>query len=350
MIRVAILGAGIGREHLEAYRSLPDKFDVTLMVDQDLSRIDGIRDGDTFKSAQTLSAAYDDPDIDLIDICLPPHLHVSVTLAALNAGKHVICEKPLAMNLADIDRIKSAANRSGCTVFPVFQYRWGPSHACLRALIKSGLAGRPQVASLETHWSRDADYYSVPWRGTWAGEQGGAILSHAIHNHDLMTHFMGPVAAVSAMTTTRVNEIETEDCAALAFAMSNGALCTSSVTLGAAKDETRLRFVFENLTATSGTAPYAPGSEPWTFCGRTSDIDMKINNFLKVDCEEPVGFSGMFLEISKAIAGQENTAPTLDDGKASVQLVTAIYHAARTGARIELPIKDDNPLYQGWQP
>jgi predicted dehydrogenase len=61
------------------------------------------------------------------------------------------------------------------------------------------------VASLETHWNRGPDYYAVPWRGTWAGEAGGAILGHAIHAHDLLCRYFGPVAQVQAQLATRVN-------------------------------------------------------------------------------------------------------------------------------------------------
>lgn len=350
MIRVAILGAGIGREHLRALRALPDQFCVAMVVDQNVERIDEIREADSFRSASTIDAALNDPEIDLIDICLPPHLHVPTTLAALKAGKHVVCEKPLATNLADVDRIKAASRRHKRQVFPVFQYRWGPPLAQLRALIGAGLAGASQVGAIETHWSRGADYYAVPWRGTWTGEQGGAVLGHAIHNHDLMMHFMGPVAGVSAMTSTRVNPIETEDCAALSFQMTNGALCTSSITLGAAFDQTRIRLVFEHLTATSGTAPYAPGSERWEFVARDPANQSLVNKVIVGTKAEPVGFAGFFAALADATAGRANQAITLDDGAASVELVTAIYHAARTGQRVSLPLGPDHPLYDGWQP
>ena len=85
----------------------------------------------------------------------------------------------------------------------------------LRHLLNQVLAGKPLVASLETHWNRGKDYYSKPWRGTWNGEQGGAILSHSIHIHDLISMIFGSVSSVFAKLTTRVNDIEVEDCAAL---------------------------------------------------------------------------------------------------------------------------------------
>ncbi|WP_171207885.1 MULTISPECIES: Gfo/Idh/MocA family protein [unclassified Ruegeria] len=350
MINVAILGAGIGTQHLDALERLSDTFRVSAVVDKDTARIEEIRGVSGFRAVSDIQDVLDDPTIDLIDICLPPHLHVPITLAALAAGKHVVCEKPLATSMREVQQIIDASGKARRHVFPVFQYRWGPSFAQLRHLQSTGLTGAVQTAALETHWSRGADYYAVPWRGTWAGERGGAVLGHAIHNHDLLTHIAGEVASLSAMTTTRVNPIETEDCAAICFQMASGALCTSNITLGAAKDETRLRIVFEHLTATSGTEPYAPGQPPWSFVARNPEDQGKIDAALASAPPEPVGFEGFFTELGKALQSEPNAAVSLADGAASVGLVTAIYHAARTGQRLDLPIKPDHPLYEGWQP
>ncbi len=350
MIRVAILGAGIGREHLAAYQRLPSQFTVSMLVDQDMDRASGLVSGDTIRIESDIKSAIIDPDIDVIDVCLPPHLHVEVCLAALAHGKHVICEKPLTTSLADVDRLEVAAAKADRHVFPVFQYRWGPSLAQMMHLIDLGLTGRRLSASLETHWLRGADYYAVPWRGTWAGEQGGAVLGHAIHNHDLLCHIFGPVDALGAFTTTRVNDIETEDCAAIAFEMADGALATSNITLGAAFDRTRLRFVFEKLTATSGDAPYAPGADPWRFEARDPVFQSEIDHALQSAPKPKTGFDGFLTEVSKAIEGKQNTAITLAAGRKSVELVTAIYAAARTGHRVNLPLPTSHPMYAGWQP
>jgi len=167
---------------------------------------------------------------------LPPHLHCPVSVKALEAGKHVICEKPIVLSLDEADRLEAAAEAFDRKVFPVFQYRYGRGMEQLKALQNAGVSGKAYVASIETHWNRDAEYYEVPWRGTWVGEAAGALFVHAIHAHDLLYYVLGPVAQVFALADTRVNEIETEDCAALAFRMENGALVTSSVTLGAGDD------------------------------------------------------------------------------------------------------------------
>ncbi len=349
MISVAILGAGIGAQHFECYRYLANQFNVVRVIDQDVGKARALTKGTSSTPGTQIKDALDDPSIDLIDVCLPPHLHASVTLDALSKSKHVICEKPLTTSLKDIAAIKSAAKRYNRRVFPVFQYRWGPGLAKLRHVIRSGFAGQPIIAAAETHWNRGADYYAVPWRGTWDGEQGGAVLGHAIHSHDLLSQVMGPVASVSAFTTTRVNNIETEDCAAINLEFANGALGTSSITLGSATDETRLRYVFEHLTATSDTNPYCPGLGDWTFTARNPSRQKELEMILAQAPSERPGFEGFLAAVTDDLTSNNALAVTLEDGAASVELVTAIYHAARTGRRVDLPLAENHPLFEGWK-
>lgn len=351
MISVAILGAGIGREHLAGYRSLPDRFAVKWVIDLDTDRAQSILDGDRGPQVSAdAQEALQDPEVDLIDICLPPALHVDMALKALHAGKHAILEKPIAASLAEVDRLQDAEAHGKARLFPVFQYRYGPATAALDALIDCGLAGQPQVAAVETHWDRDADYYAMPWRGTWAGEMGGAVLSHAIHNHDLLCRYFGPVAQVQAMLTTRVNPIETEDCAAISIGFENGALATSSVTLGAAGNTSRLRFVFEHLTATSGDAPYAPATGQWQFAARDPAKQGEVDRIVAEAARAPVGFQGYLAAVAGALTGTAGRAVTLRDGRASVELVSAIYAAQAQGEQMRLPMKKSAAIYHGWQP
>ncbi|MBV6656552.1 MAG: Gfo/Idh/MocA family oxidoreductase [Devosiaceae bacterium] len=350
MIMVAILGAGIGAEHLEGYRALPETFRVKTVCDLDAARAQSIIGDDPIEVETAADAVLSDPELDLIDICLPPHLHFGTALAALAAGKHVICEKPLVRSVREADALADAAAKAGRQVFPVFQYRFGRGLQQLKALQTAGLAGKAYTASIETHWNRDAAYYAAPWRGTWAGESGGAVLGHAIHNHDLLSYSLGPIAAVQAQTATRVNAIEVEDCAALLFEMQSGALVTSSVTLGAGFDETRLRFCFEGLTATSGTEPYAPGAGQWQFVARAPTTQDAIDTMLASLTPERSGYAGFFEAVAQALDGHPGRDVTLADGRRSIELVTAVYHAARTGTRVPLPLGKDHALYEGWQP
>lgn len=350
MITVAIIGAGIGREHLAGYRALPDRYGVRRLIDQDTARAQEVAGDSGMAIGPDIDEALGDPTIDLIDICLPPHLHVPMAIRALAAGKHVVLEKPIAPSLSECDLLADAEQASGRRVFPVFQYRYGPGTAALDALIAAGLVGRPQVAALETHWNRGASYYAVPWRGTWAGERGGAVLGHAIHNHDLLCRYFGAPAGVSAQVATRVNPIETEDCAAIALRFEGGALATSSVTLGAAGDTTRLRLVFEHLTATSGDLPYAPADGPWTFAARDPARQPEVDAVLAGLPAPRSGFAGYLEAIADALGGQTGREVTLTDGRRSIELVTAVYAAARAGKEVALPLSPDARFYQGWLP
>ncbi len=349
--RVAIIGAGIGAEHLAAYAKLPDLFDVRILCDLDVDRAQKavVGYGDIQVMAD-FDAVLKDAAIDLVDICLPPHLHVMACLKALEAGKAVICEKPLAPSLAEVDQIAAKLTQTNGFLSPVFQYRFGQGAAQLTALIAAGLTGQAQVATLETHWNRDAVYYKAPWRGTWAGENGGALLGHAIHIHDLIRHFMGPVASIYARTATRVNDIEVEDCAALSLEMDNGALVTSSVTLGAAQDASRLKLVFENVTVESDQSPYAPAAKPWRFTARAPMGQARIDDVVSDVAPAPVGFEGYLRSVAKALQGDRSQMVTLADARASIEFVTTCYASARRGEVIALPYPKTGSLYAGWTP
>lgn len=350
-LKVAILGAGIGAQHMDAYLELPQQFLVTTVCDRDTPRAQSVAAQSAPYQCQVstdIEQVLHDPAIDVIDICLPPHLHCDVTLQALAAGKHVICEKPLAASLAEVDQMICAVEVAGRVLAPIFQYRYGHGFYQLAALMQAGLTGKPLVASLECHWNRDADYYAIPWRGTWAGEQGGAVLGHAIHLHDLMCMVLGPVERLSAMLATRVNEIETEDCAALAFTLKNGALVTSSITLGAADDTSRLRFCFEHLTAESGRNPYRPGDGNWSFQARAPTSQQDIDKVLATVNKGLIGYAGLFQEVAKAINGLPSQLVSMADGRRSIELVSAIYQAARSGQTVSLPLAETDPIYGGW--
>lgn len=351
--RVAILGAGIGAMHLKGYLALPDRFEVAALCDLDTGRAEKVLTEAGAKAEVTddLEALLGRADIDIIDICLPPHLHASVALRALEAGKHVVCEKPLVASVAEADALVAAAARTGLSVTPVFQYRYGREMAKLRALVAAGLTGTPYAAALETHWDRGAAYYAVDWRGTWAAERGGCVLGHAIHNHDLLVAIMGPVRSVSARLATRVNAIETEDCAAVSFELESGALATSSVTLGAARNTSRLRFVFEHLTVESGDAPYAPAEAGWSFIARDPARQAEVDAITEGLGAVHAGFPGLFEAMGDAMDGQGGAEVTLAQGRASIELVTAIYASDRAGgAPIALPLSADHALYEGWLP
>ena len=350
--RVAILGAGIGAAHAEGYLANPQGYRVVAICDLDAARaatLVAIVPGAVVETSYEAVLARS--DIDLIDICLPPWLHFDAIMAALASGRNVLCEKPLVGSLAEVEQLKQAAASANRVVVPVYQYRYGNGLAGLRRLIKAGLAGRSLVASIETHWNRPPEYYDVPWRGRKATELGGAILGHAIHQHDLLTFTMGPVRRVSAKVAVRVNAIETEDCAAICLELASGALVTSSVTLGAAEEVTKLRFCFSELSAENpGVPPYRPGEGAWRFTARGTRRQEEIDAVLAGVAPRLESFAGLFEALHPALAGAAPWPLTLQDAARSLELVSAIYYAAATNTVVELPLPPDHPVRAGWEP
>src|SRR5204862_571648 len=134
----------------------------------------------------------------------------------------------------------------------------------------------------------------VPWRGKWATERGGALLSHAIHTHDLLCYVLGSPRRLFAYTTTRVNRIEVEDCAAATIEMADGSAAALGVTLGSAEEITRHCFSFSGLVAESNTRPYRSSGDPWKFVGDTPELSERIEATLAAFRPLPEHYAGQF--------------------------------------------------------
>ena len=351
-LSVAVVGLGVGKEHLAAYARLPDLYRIKAVCDLDAARAAAIAAefGAPVATAQ-FAELIAMRDLDVIDICTPPGTHRTLAEQALRAGFHVVCEKPLVGSLRDADALISVAETSPGTLFPIFQYRFGNGLQKLKFLQARGLTGRSYLSTIETSWRRPAEYYAVPWRGKWATELGGCCLSQAIHAHDILSFINGPVKSVSARLTTRVNAIEVEDCGAIAIEMADGSVAALALTLGSAEELSRLRFTFENLTAENrGTEPYKPGKDPWYIKGSNEDADRRIAAALRDFERSAESFEGQFTHIHAAIVDGAPTPVTLGEARASLELITAIYHSAETGTVVTLPIGSDHPKYGGWVP
>jgi predicted dehydrogenase len=350
-LRVAVVGCGIGASHVRAYKTLEAQFALTTICDIDEAKARALAEehgvprvvGDFAELCRM-------DDLDVIDICTPPHLHFAQIRQALAAGKHAICEKPLVGSLKEADELVADETASGRRLMPIFQYRFGHGLQKLRFLQAEGLTGTPYQATIETAWRRRAEYYAVPWRGKWATELGGALLGHAIHAHDLLCYVLGPVRSVFARVATRVNAIEVEDTAAVALEMASGALASLSLTLGSAAEISRHRFTFQNLSTESNTRPYTASGDPWTFTGDSPELAARIEEELARFTPLPESYAGQFYRFAEALHTGGELPVTLADARASLELITAMYHSAQTGQPVELPIGPDHPKYASWLP
>lgn len=350
-LKVAVTGLGIGRSHIEdGFHANSELFEVAAICDRNKERLQST--GDAFgieRREQDFEALLAMDDIDIIDICTPPGTHRDMILAALKAGKHVICEKPLVGSLADIDMLLEAESRSTAHVMPIMQYRYNDGVQKAKHIIDSGIAGKPYIATCEVHWHRDAAYYEREWRRTWEGALGGTLMNHAIHLNDLLFYLLGPARSLFARMATRVNPIEVEDCASISLDMKCGALATISATTGSIDQLSRLRLCFENVTFESDRTPYNPGGEPWKIVPANDDIAARIDAALKNFTPPPARFAGQMREFHKAICNKTPLPLTLADARQSLDFATACYWSAKTYSAVALPVMADHPFYNGWQ-
>ncbi len=335
-LRVGVAGLGIGQAHLLAYVLAPERFEVIAVADTDASR----RERGAADWGVAAVATVDellDLDLDVVDLCTPPAVHEEQCVAALERGLHVVCEKPLVADLDALARLEAAESESSGSLMPIFQYRFAPGVARMKAVADSGLCGRLYLATSETAWQRGDEYYAEDWRRTVAGSGGGTVFQHGTHAHDLLTFVAGPFTTVVGRTATLVNDIETEDCAAAVATTVDGGLASMAVTLGSVREVTRLRFCFERVTAESSTEPYEPGNEPWAFDWATPSDAAAADEVWAAMPEAPSGFGGQLAAFADALATGSPPPVTLADARRALELVEGWYHSARTGRTVDLP-------------
>jgi predicted dehydrogenase len=346
-LQIAVVGSGIGAEHIKGYQELPELFEVKVLCDVDVERAAPVAEK---YGIPKVTGSFDEvcrrPDIDVIDVCTPPGFHLDQIQLALKAGKHVICEKPLVGSLAAVDLVSRLANESGRHVMPIFQYRFGHGLQKLKYLVDQKLVGEAFVFNVDVAWWRDSEYYRNPWRGKRATELGGALLSQAIHAVDMVLYILGPAKSVFGRTTTRVNQIEVEDCVAISMAMEDGSLGTISVTLGSLAEISRHRFTFRNVTAESNAEPYANSREPWVFSFNPAGNEKQIKDALEQLTLVPERYAGQFHHFYQALRDGAELPVTLRDARAALEIIAATYYSSDANMPVDLPIGPGHPRYE----
>jgi predicted dehydrogenase len=174
---------------------------------------------------------FTDPAIDIVCICTPSGQHAAETLAAIQAGKHVLVEKPMALNLADADAMIAAAAAHGVQLGVVLQRRFEPAFQAVQVAIEASALGHVTLASLSIPYLRSQSYYDqAPWRGTWALDGGGVLMNQGIHLVDLLIWLLGDPVAVQAEAATLQRRIEVEDTLTATLRFPSGALAAIAAT------------------------------------------------------------------------------------------------------------------------
>jgi UDP-N-acetyl-2-amino-2-deoxyglucuronate dehydrogenase len=285
-------------------------------------------------------------DIDVVTIATPSGAHLEPALAAAAAGKHLIVEKPLEVTVSRCDQMIKSCEKAGVVLATIFPSRFHESAKLLKNAVEKQRFGRLTLADAYVKWYRTQQYYdSGAWRGTWKLDGGGALMNQAIHSVDLLLWLMGDVVEVTAHTDMLAHErIEVEDVAVATLRFANGALGVIEATT-AAFPGTLKRI---ELQGTHGSATLQEEDiTQWSFAKMTA-ADRALVEKMKGKTQtgggaadpKAIGHHGhreLFKNVLAAIKSGQSLAIDGHEGRRSVELIQAIYTAAKTGRCIKLP-------------
>lgn len=334
-IGFAIVGCGmISKFHANAIEALEDAYlaGVYDPVPASMERASKLYGVPGFESMAALLACE---DVDAVCVCTPNGLHAPIAMQILNAGKHVVIEKPMALTLADADAIIAAAKKRNLCVCVISQLRFSPAVQAVKKAVEDGMFGKIVSASLSMKYWRDEAYFaSSGWRGTWKMDGGGALMNQGIHGVDLLQYLVGSVKNLTALCKTQTRPVEVEDSAVAILEFANGAVGT--------------------LDAFTTCCPGYP--RRLEICGDQGSIVLQEEDILRWDlpgkkpdltshgsaaASDPSAISnaGHIRQLGnmvKAIRGEEALLVDAVEGRKPVEIILSIYESSDKGVSIAL--------------
>ncbi|MBM79305.1 MAG: oxidoreductase [Planctomycetaceae bacterium] len=297
-----------------------------------------------------LDAMLADPNVDIVSVCTPSGAHMDPAVKAANAGKHVVVEKPLEITLKRCDKIIDACRKNKVKLCTILPSRFSPANIALKQAIDQGRFGQLTLGDTYVKWWRSQEYYdSGGWRGTWALDGGGSYMNQAIHNVDLLYWFMGEVADVTGHTATLAHTgIEVEDVGVATVRFANGALGVLEATTSAFPGLLKKT----EIHGTTGSVIVEQDDVLlWEFAkNRKSDDKIRAKFAKKEGCtggaSDPsaISYQGHMDQLKDFLKAIDTGGDPLvdgEEGRKSVEIILAIYKAAWSGKRVELPLKSD---------
>lgn len=335
-VRYAIVGAGvIGPTHANALAQIKG-VKLVAVCDKELDRAEKLAAKYGARAVADLADIINAKDIDAVSVCTPSGLHGDMAIALLQAGKHVVSEKPMDITVEKCNAMIAAWEKTDRKFTVIFQNRWAPDMQKTKRLVEAGRFGTLAMANAMVPWYRTQEYYDTGgWRGTWQWDGGGALMNQSIHTIDLVQWLAGPVVEVSAHYAVRCHKIETEDVAVAALKFKNGALGTIIGTTCAWPGFP----VKVELFGSNGTAIVENGKfhtlrfmdEPEGQAGGTAAADAG-------GAADPtsIGLKGHAAQLQDFIeAIQQDRMPAVDprEGKRAVAIIRAIYESSDKGGQ-----------------
>jgi UDP-N-acetyl-2-amino-2-deoxyglucuronate dehydrogenase len=233
-VRFAVVGLGMGLIHCQDLVDA-EGCELVAVCDSSPERLRATTEKFGVRACESFEALLRDPEVEVVSICTPSGTHADLSIQALRAGKHVVCEKPPDVSVEAVDRMIAARDATGRELMVIFQARFEPVYIHLREAIQSGRLGRLIGLHGTVNWYRAQSYFVSPgmWKGTWALDGGGSLANQGVHTADLLQWLGGPVAEVYGKFGRYAHDIESEDKTAALLTFANGALGTLTTTTAA---------------------------------------------------------------------------------------------------------------------
>ncbi len=346
-MKYALIGCGrVSANHIKAARE--NGFDIVGVCDTDALHIDIMfkKSGISASESALIRRFFDWDEMldtvhpDLVSIALPSELHAEAACDVILRGINCIIEKPMAMSIAEADRIIAVTEKTGATVSVCHQNRFNAAVLEMRCALESGRFGVLSNAAVTVRWHRDEQYYSqAAWRGKWASD-GGTLMNQCIHGIDLLRWMCGDdIESVYGVTNNVCHPyIEAEDVGAAVIKFKNGVVATVEGTVNV-----NLSDMEEHLTLIGGRGSMKLGG----MCANTveyrsfDDASECTGGLLHENVSNVYGngHAKLFGDVAAAI--KEHRTPFVDvyAGKRALEAVLAIYKSAHDGAPVRLPLE-----------
>lgn len=339
-IGFGIIGCGnIAPFHVQAINSCPD---AALVAAADINEIQSERFEELNPSVQTFTdykKLLNLPEVNAVCILTPSATHADIAIEAANAKKHIICEKPLDIDLEKIDKLIQACSQAKVKLATIAQRRTYPHFQQVREAVAGGQLGKMVLADCHMKFYRSPSYCkNAGWRATWDLAGGGALMNQGIHGLDILRWTMGEVASVIAKSGHIARDIKVDDTTVAVLEFASGAFGLLQVTIGSNPGEPSCYF-FHGDKGTIALSDQA--IVRWAVSEkaavRAKDVAQKIKPAeIKDGPEVPSGHSAQISDMVAAIKEDRDPIVTPEDARANVVVINAIYESARTGKEIRL--------------
>ena len=343
-LRFALVGCGrISASHIAALQQHRSRAELVAVCDNQPAALQAAM-------AQTGAPGFDSLDAllagsgagstaDVVVLATPSGLHPRQAMAAAQAGRHVVTEKPMATKWDEGMEMVRVCRQAGAKLFVVKQNRLNPTLQLVKQAVQQGRFGRVFMVNVNVFWTRPQSYYDdAPWRGRWDLD-GGAFLNQASHYVDMVDWLVGPVDSVHAYTATLAREIEAEDTGVMSLRLRKGGLASINVTmLTYGKNlEGSITILGERGTVRVGGVA-VNRIEHWEFDTPQPEDAQVANASYAAPSVYGFGHPLYYDNVISTLRGEVQAEVDGYEGLRSLEVVIAAYRSARDGARVGLPL------------